>query len=118
MRILSEPLLGVGHLYQAEHIQGPLTPPSTIEFRVVAECFVELPAHREHGVECGHRFLEDHRDAIAADVPHRVLICGRQILAVELNDAIGAEGAAVLGEQPHDRFAHDCLPTATFTDDP
>ena len=31
----------------------------------------QLPADRQHRVERGHRLLEDHGDAVAADAPHR-----------------------------------------------
>ena len=36
----------------------------------------DLVADGEHRIKAGHRLLEDHRDAIAADVAH---LCGRQI---------------------------------------
>ncbi len=32
--------------------------------------FDDLKSHREHRVQCRHRFLEDHADASAAHVAH------------------------------------------------
>ena len=43
----------------------------------------DLVADREHGIERGHRFLEDHRDARAANVAHRPFVEREEVAAVE-----------------------------------
>jgi hypothetical protein len=40
---------------------------------VRADRLGQLPADGQHRVERGHRLLEDHGDAVAADFPHPAL---------------------------------------------
>ena len=87
---------------------------------VQAQAFGQLPANREHWVQCGHRLLEDHPDFIAANAAHVGRRGLRQINLVPLRAikeqlAIGDLATAVLNK-PHQgqrrdgfagpRFAH------------
>ena len=49
----------------------------------------DLRADGQHRIEAGHRLLEDHRDAMAAQALHRLLAERRQLLALEADRARG-----------------------------
>ena len=44
-----------------------------------AQTFGHLLADGEHGVQRGHRLLEDHADLIAANLAHQIAAAGREI---------------------------------------
>jgi hypothetical protein len=50
-------------------LQGPLTSLFLGDILVTANRFDDLLADGVHGVECGHRLLEDHRNPLAAQGP-------------------------------------------------
>src|SRR6185437_511364 len=76
----------------------------------------ELVADREDRVERGHRLLEDHADAGAAQPPHRALVERQKILAGEAY-AAGGDARRRLGQKPHDRQGGDALAAAALADD-
>ena len=55
----------------------------------------DLPLDRVQRVERGHRLLEDHADAVAADLAQEAVVAADQLLAVEADAA--ARGAQALG---------------------
>jgi hypothetical protein len=61
----------------------------------------QLAAHREHGVERGHRLLEDHADLAAAHPPH--LVFGELEKVATLEENLAVQDAA--GGRRHE--AHD-----------
>ncbi|MNR26510.1 hypothetical protein D3C85_1437270 [compost metagenome] len=72
-----------------------------------------LPLYRQVGVERGHRVLEDHRHAVAADAVELFRAHGQQVLAVVQRFAAGF---AVLGQQAHHRQHALALAGAGFAD--
>ena len=66
-----------------EQRDGPLARLFAAERLVRAHRFHDLHAHREHGVERGHRLLEDHSDTLAPHGAHGPLVCMGQVLACE-----------------------------------
>jgi hypothetical protein len=75
----------------------------------------DLAANGEHSVEACHRFLEDHADVVAANVPHRPLRKSQKI------DALKTDGtrdlARRLRNQAQDEVRDDRLSAAAFADD-
>ena len=59
-----------------------------------------LPPDRQHRVERGHRLLEDHGDAVAADGAHLALAKRGNLLPAQ-HDRAAAEAHAGLRQQPH-----------------
>src|SRR5712691_508466 len=72
--------------------------------------FGDLITDAEDRIERGHRLLEDHRDVVAANLLHLLLRELEQILAPELDLALG--DLRVLLQQPHDRQRADALAAA------
>ena len=71
VRILVEPLRRRGNADLLEQLDGALAQHARLGARLVEPQRLEhLAAHGVHGVQRGHRFLEDHRDAAAAHVAH------------------------------------------------
>ena len=99
MRVVAEPLLRLGQAHQAEHLGG------TIHGRCLARAAVQpdrlrhLVADGLSGVERGERVLEDHRDAIAADLAQVTLGQTDQFPAVQLDRA--ADDGSARRQQPH-----------------
>ena len=75
----------------------------------------DLVADGEHRVQAGHRLLEDHRDAVAADVAHLRRRQVEQVPAVE-HDLPGGD-AAGRRHQPHDGQRQHRLAAAALADD-
>ena len=75
----------------------------------------DLVAARVDRVERGHRLLEDHRDRVAADVPH-LLVGHREEVAAREPDRALDDPAGPLDE-PHDRERRDALAAPGLADD-
>ncbi len=75
----------------------------------------DLVADGEHGVQAGHRLLEDHRDAVAADVAHLRRREVQQVPAVKF-DVSGGD-ATWRRHKTHHRQRQNRLAAAAFTDD-
>jgi hypothetical protein len=73
-----------------------------------------LLADGVHGVERGHRLLEDHADAVAADRAHLPVGAGRELLAFE---ADAARHLRAFGQQAHHGHHRDRLAATRFADD-
>ena len=76
---------------------------------------VDLRTDAEHWVQARHRFLEDHRDLVAADLVHLVHGQLRQVHAAK-EDLAGVD-IAVAVEQTEDAHGRDALAGAGFADD-
>ena len=76
----------------------------------------ELIADREGRVERGHRLLEDHRQPVAAQRPHRVPVQPEQVRAIEDDPAAGDAGRR-RRQEPHDRKRGDTLAATGLADD-
>ncbi len=77
--------------------------------------FGNLVADGEDRIERGHRLLEDHADRAAADLAHFGFACGKQILAVEQDPALGARASR--RQEPHGGKRRDAFAGAAFTHD-
>ncbi len=73
MRILDGATLGLGDLHQLQHLDHAPHRRGAAEALVQLHALGDLPADAQHRVERGHRLLEDHRDAVAADPAHLLL---------------------------------------------
>jgi hypothetical protein len=82
---------------------------------VVDERLADLEAEGEHRVEARHRLLEDHRDAVAADLAHLSFTQGQEVAAFQLD--MTAHAAVGGGQQPHDRQRRHAFTRARFADD-
>ena len=69
---------------------------------------------REGRVQAGHRLLEDHADAVAANVAHGGAEL-EQVPPLE-HDAAGVDPAGRRWVQAHDRHRRDALAAARFAD--
>src|SRR5215217_5034210 len=80
------------------------------------EALGELAADRQHGVERGHRLLEDHTDLAPAHVTHLLLAQREEIAALEehlaADDAPGRRR-----DESHDAERADGLAAAGFADE-
>src|SRR6266853_7023181 len=78
--------------------------------------FADLRAGCQDWIERRHRLLENHRDLVAADPPHRLIIETQQVAAAE-SDRTADDAAGRLGDQAHDGERHHALAAAGFADD-
>jgi hypothetical protein len=116
MRIFVGALLGLRDAREPQHVDRllPRLPPAHL--LVQQDRFRDLAAYGEHGIERGHRLLEDHRDVLAAHRAHRLFVERQQIDACQLDLAAG-DAAGRIGHQPHQRQRCNALAAARFADD-
>jgi len=82
---------------------------------VQAEHFVDLLLDGVQWVQRGHRLLEDHCDAVTANVPQGLFLEGQQVLSGVLDDAARVPCQGV-GQQAQDRVGGHRLARAAFAD--
>ena len=117
MRIFLRPPLRFGNPDQAQHLDGLASrPPCAVIVAMQANRFGDLVADPHHRVERGHRLLENHRDAVAADRAHLGLVEAEQVGAFEHHGAAD-DPARRIGHQPHDRQRGHALAAAGLADD-
>src|SRR5215475_748671 len=78
--------------------------------------FADLVADPDHRIERGHRLLEDHGDAIAADLAHLGFVEGEQVGTLE-QDLAADDAPGRVGYETHDRERTDALAAAGLADD-
>jgi hypothetical protein len=114
VRVLVHAALGLGDLHHAQHFHGALHRIGAAGLLVQLHRLGDLPAHGEHRVQRGHRLLEDHGDAVAANLAHLALAQLHQVGAAQ------PHGARVTprrrGHQPQDRQRGHALAAARFAD--
>ena len=86
MRIFAGPLRRFGDLDQPQHLHGLLVGGVLREILMQPQRLGDLVADRQHRIERGHRLLKDHRDLVAANVPHLGFFELHQILSLEGDD--------------------------------
>ena len=96
VRILLHPPPRLGDAHRIQHRDGALLGLRPAEALVAAQAFDHLRADRQHGIEAGHRLLEDHRDVVAADVLHLGIGEREQVAPLEQRRA-GGDPSAGLG---------------------
>jgi hypothetical protein len=115
MRIFIEPLRRRRNAHPLENAQRFLLCLRAIETPVIDQRLGDLETEREHGIQARHRLLEDHRDRVAAYLPHLFFRELQQLAAFEPDLANGA--AVGRRQQPHDRERGDALAGARFAND-
>ena len=116
MRVFIEAAFRGGDAHTVERGDGAGFQHQVAGIAVVgAHGFHDLVAHGEDRVQAGHRFLEDHRDAAAAQGAHFGIWQGEQILAVE-HDAAGGDAAGGW-HQAHGGERQHGFAAAAFADD-
>ena len=85
------------------------------ERSVVSQRLRDLEPDRQHGIERGHRFLEDHRDRVAADLLHLRFVERHQVAPIK-EHAAGGDAPVRLGHEAHDRERGDALAASGFAD--
>ena len=101
--------------HPAEHLHGPVGRLIAGVVAVHHHGLDELAGDAQHRVERGHRVLEDHRHAAAAQVAHLLRVGAEDVAALEAD--LAADDAARLLEKPHQRKRGDALAGARFADD-
>ena len=102
--------------YEVEHLARALEGSTPRHIEMAHDVLGDLRADRQHGVEAGHRLLEDHRDAMAAQALHLGLAQGRELTALEADRARG-DAAGPRRDQPQDRQRRHRLAAAQFAHD-
>ena len=110
------PPLGLGDPDQAQHFDGLLPRLLAGHRSMQADRLGDLVADPHHRVERGHRLLEDHRDAVAADRAHLVFVEAEKIGAFE-HDGAADDLARRVRHQAHDRKRGHALAAAGLADD-
>ena len=116
MRMLVEALRGRRDAHPLEHLERALRRLGAADAPMPQQPLDDLLADRERRVQRRHRLLEDHRDAVAAQVAHRRRLEPDQLAALEADRAAG-DAAGRRRHQPHDRERRDALAAARFADD-
>ena len=116
VRVLLEPLLGLGDADGLEQGEGELVGVLLRDVQVEEQAFGDLLADLHHRVERGHRVLEHHRHLGAPEVAQ--VVAGRvdELVALE-QDAAGALHVG-LRQQAHDRAREHRLARPGLADDP
>jgi len=104
----------VGDADAVEQAQGFLARRGAAEAPMQHQRLGDLAADGMHRVQAGHRLLEDHRDAIAANAAEIAFAHGHQVLAVEAHRAAGARP---LGQEADQAQRGHRLAAARFADD-
>ena len=79
MRVLVEPLLGLGHLDLAEHLEGAGAGLGPADVAVEEDALRDLATDGHGRVERGHRVLGDQGDLVTPDIAHLPLVERGQI---------------------------------------
>ena len=116
MRVLAHPLLGERNAHQPQHVDRLGQGVALIELEVQLYRLADLVADREDRIERGHRVLEDHRDVVAANLPHLGLALLQKILTAQL-DRTPFDAAGRHRNQAHDRERVDRLTRTRFAND-
>ena len=114
VRVVLHPPLGVGDPHQLKERHGLGHRLVLVDVLVGLHGLGDLPTHRVDRVEGGHRILEDHGDADAADLG-QLLLLETEDLAPCVGDRTGHRG--VLCQQAHGRQGGDRFSRSGLADD-
>ncbi|MCY1487977.1 hypothetical protein D9M68_216600 [compost metagenome] len=107
--------LRIADLHGREHVERPLPGFAAADTLMLPERLDDLPADAHDRVQRIFRVLQDHRDALAPEVPTDLWRCREQIDTVE-GQLLGRH-LRMARRQPHDRPARLRLAGAAFADD-
>src|SRR5207245_10200883 len=109
MRVGVDATFGIAHANLAEQLHDAVVERAAAKPAVQAQRLGDLLTDGEGGVQRGHRVLEDHRDAPAAELAHLVERLGEELFAVE-QDLPAYAAAARLGVEAAELQAHQPPP--------
>ena len=101
MRILSQPLLGIGDTHHSQQLDSAEVCISCTHSEMELQRLYDLKPDRQDRIERGHGLLEDHGDLPASDVAHLFFRKREQVAVFELNTPF--RNAAGARQKPHDR---------------
>jgi hypothetical protein len=107
-------LLGLRDADLDEQVQGLGLALPVVQLAVGLEDLADLGTDPHQRVQGGHRLLEDHADAQAAQFAVLLLGEGQQVLAIE--ERLAAHRTYPLGQQAHDGIGRHGLAGAGFAD--
>ncbi len=120
-RIAVELARGLGDAHPLQHAPGFLAGGGLAQALMQHDRLGDLVTHAQHGIEAGHRLLEDHGDLRAAERAHAVLCFTREVqgftAAGDKADASGIDLSTRIVEQPGDGERGDGFAGAGFADD-
>jgi hypothetical protein len=105
VRILLQPALWLGDSDQLQQLDGTGVRRASRQAEMRLHRLGQLPSDRQDGVERGHRLLEHHADAMAANLAHRLIIQLQKIPAIEADRA--GRNASGLRDKAQDRQGRD-----------
>ena len=111
MRVLADAPLRFRNAHQREHLDGARERRAARQILVQHQDFADLVADGQHGIERGHRLLEDHRDLIAAQRAHLAVRQVEQVAPLEADRATDDASGGRL-DQPQHRQRGDALAAA------
>ena len=101
VRVLVQPFGGLGHLHQAQDLDGPLPGLPAAHVPVEPDPLGDLATDGQCRVQRGHGVLRDEGDLVAPDLTHGLLVQSGQ---VPPQQGDGPPGHMTVGrQQPHDR---------------
>src|SRR5664280_2202059 len=102
MRVLAEAPFGLGDADQVKHLDRSLLRLSVIDLLMQGNGFTDLITNRVNRIERCHRFLEDHRDFVAAYHAHLFFILLEKVFPME-EDLASDDLARRIRNEAHDR---------------
>jgi len=115
--VIINALLRAGDADEVEELDGALPRLALVHLEVEFERLRDLTADGKHGIEARHRVLEDHRDVVAADPAHLVVVHLENVRAIEHDRALD-DLARRHGDETHERERGHGLAAAGLTDYP
>ena len=109
------PALRFRDVHAAQHVDRAVHRIAARQALMQRDRLADLPPDREQRIERGHRLLEDHRDAVAADVLHLAFGQAEQIGALEADRAID-DATRRAGDEAQDGQRGDALAAAGLAD--
>lgn len=85
VRILADTFFGRLDADVVEQLDHALFRLGPIHVLVADQRLAQLVRDGQHGIEAGHRILENHRDFVGADVRHLFIVHRRQFLPLEID---------------------------------
>ena len=116
MREVVDPAVGVRDPHLRQQLDRPPPRLPLRELVVLVQLLLDLPADRVDRVQRGHRVLKDHRDLLAAHLPHRV--AGKRHQVAALVEDLALVHDVRVGDQPHHRHHRHALSRPRLADDP
>ncbi len=116
VRIRAVDRLRVGQMNRGEHVEHALAARFACPRLMHLDRLLDLPSDGQQRVQRCHRFLENHREAAAAQLAQPLLFSGEQVLAFEEN-AASTRTHVSGGKEPQHGTRHHRFTRARFTDD-